>query len=91
MSASTAPTPFADFLYLGSEFTRSVVYGRRDSYEQSVPDILPIPTGHDFLIFLYAAIFFFTLTWILRMVLFEPVARMVSSPPSPSPPPPPPC
>jgi ceramide synthetase len=75
-------TPFRDFLYLLSEFSSSVVYGRRDSYTQSSPDLLPIPTGHDFMIFLYAALSMFLLTWVLRLTVFEPLARLLLPKPS---------
>ena len=76
-ASATSVTPFQDFCYLLSEFSRSVVFGRRPSYTPSTPSLLPIPTGHDFLIFLYAALACFVLTWLLRLLVFEPFARHV--------------
>ncbi|GMH53874.1 hypothetical protein TrLO_g14773 [Triparma laevis f. longispina] len=70
-------SPWQDFLYLGGEFVNSVVYGRRDSYVQSGSDLLPIPTGHDFFIFLYCMVTCFIINWGLRILVIEPFAKRV--------------
>ena len=44
---------------------------------QSGSDLLPIPTGHDFIIFLYTAVTCFIVNWSLRILLIEPLARRV--------------
>ena len=70
-------TPFQDFLYLGSEFLRSCTVGRRESYPQTRANLLPIPTGHDFLIFLYCSLACFAFSWGTRVTIVEPVARRI--------------
>ena len=78
MSLLGSQSSFDYFLYLGREFFRSVVYGRRDEYRglQSSAELSSI-FSKDFAIFLYCALAVFVFSWATRLVVIEPFARAV--------------